>query len=194
MASTARIPPARRAAFRMRSAFSLRHFAWAHAKNAVAINLQGYSNSSTIVNSTFVDNTTGLFTKDVVQVYNSIFWNNETSINAALDVVGVEATLLDVMPVGQVQGNVWVADQDAPSPLNADYTINENADEVMLADGSYIYLIDSGDDAVVRQNVDLAGNTRIVGDSVDLGAYEVQTSSSALIDEAFADYFEEFFE
>ena len=55
-------------------------------------------------------------------------------------------------------------------------------------------MIDSGDNSQVDQNVDLAGNTRIVGAAVDLGAYEVQTSSNALIDEAFADFFDEFFE
>ena len=81
-----------------------------------------------------------------------------------------------------------------PSPLNADYTINENAAIVTLTDESTISVIDSGDNSQVDQNVDLAGNTRIVGAAVDLGAYEVQTSSNALIDEAFADFFDEFFE
>lgn len=41
---------------------------------------------------------------------------------------------------------------------------------------------------------DLAGNARVSGAAVDIGAYELQQDSAAVVDEAFADLFDEIFE
>ena len=147
----------------------------------------------TIVNSTFVNNN-GISVKTSASrtsIYNSIFWGNTTNLSGSNITVG---NTLAHAGSARVSGVLWIAAAGSTSPLNADYTINENAAIVTLTDESTISVIDSGDDSVVEQNVDLAGNTRIVGAAVDLGAYEVQTSSNALIDEAFADFFDEFFE
>ena len=57
-----------------------------------------------------------------------------------------------------------------------------------LVEGSQA--IDMGDDSYVTSDVDFAGNARKVG-TVDLGAYEFQASSDAVLDEAFAEYFDD---
>ena len=53
--------------------------------------------------------------------------------------------------------------------------------------------VDAGDNDSVESTVDLAGATRIVNDVVDLGAYELQTTSEAVLDEAFEELFDENF-
>ena len=147
----------------------------------------------TFINSTFVNNNgTALKTgASMTSIYNSIFWNNTTNLNGNNITVGAS---LAQTSSASVSGDLWIATSNSPSPLNPEYTINPNAATVTLTNGQRISLIDSGVNSKVHQSVDLAGNTRIVGAAVDLGAYEVQASSSALIDEAFADYFDEFFE
>ena len=53
--------------------------------------------------------------------------------------------------------------------------------------------IDSGS-ATYYGSLDLAGNPRVSGSKVDIGAYEYQQDSNALIDEAFEDYFADEFD
>ena len=75
---------------------------------------------------------------------------------------------------------------DSAAPLftdaaNGDYTLAANSQA-----------LDVGDDSVVKDgDLDLAGYARIVGEHVDLGAYELRTSTSSVLDEAFAEIFVE---
>ncbi|MBR0225613.1 MAG: fibronectin type III domain-containing protein [Thermoguttaceae bacterium] len=148
----------------------------------------------TIVNSTIVNNSvTAISNFGTTDIYNSILWGNRKDFLTEGGHVTVGNTLTDVN-FAAYSGSPWVAVSGSTSPLNADYTINESAATVTLTNGSTVSVIDSGDDSKVQQSVDRAGNARIVGAAVDLGAYEVQTSSEALVDEAFADFFDEFFE
>ena len=55
---------------------------------------------------------------------------------------------------------------------SGDYTLAKNSQA-----------INKGNNQYVTESVDLAGKTRIVGGTVDLGAYEYQSASSALFDE-----------
>ena len=58
-----------------------------------------------------------------------------------------------------------------------------------LAQGSAA--VNAGNNAYITLATDLSGNSRIVGSAVDLGAYERQSNSNALLDEAFAELFED---
>ena len=62
-----------------------------------------------------------------------------------------------------------------------DYTLANNSQAIDRGNNAYVQ---TGMDA------DLAGATRVQGAAVDLGAYEKQPSSSALLDDVFADYFD----
>ena len=65
-----------------------------------------------------------------------------------------------------------------------------SATDFTLANGSQA--LDRGNDAYVEYEAELGGGDRIVGARVDLGAYERQeTSSNALLDQAFAEFFDE---
>ena len=67
---------------------------------------------------------------------------------------------------------------DAAQPLftdaaNGDYTLADGSQAINRGNNQYV-------DATTT--VDLAGNARIVGGTVDLGAYEYQTASSAVLE------------
>jgi hypothetical protein len=65
--------------------------------------------------------------------------------------------------------NCWSTDPNFANPANGDFHLSSNSP-----------CINSGNDAYVSVTNDLDGNPRIVGGTVDIGAYEYQTPSSIL--------------
>ena len=110
-------------------------------------------------------------------IYNSIFAQNSGADVSATGTVNYAHTL----------GAGGEYAYDATRPL---FTDAANGD-YSLADGSQA--IDLGDNMYVTSEFDLAGAARIVNDVVDLGAYENQGASDALLDEAFAELLNEGF-
>ncbi|MBR0226573.1 MAG: hypothetical protein IJL92_11005, partial [Thermoguttaceae bacterium] len=153
-------------------------------------------------NSTFVDNAIAIKNgsrSGSVTVNNSIVWNNGVSFvrtyasSTSASVLAVVNTLASSnTAILSSQTNLWLASLEAQSPLDENAAINEETASVLLEDGSYLSVIDAGDASLILTDYDLAGAPRVDGDSVDLGAFEHTDDADALLDEAFADFFDEF--
>lgn len=116
--------------------------------------------ASLLVNCTVANNTAGAAgggTSDC-DLYNSIVWTNDAPADP--DVAGGTAayTCTSAPPPGE--GNLS-ADPAFLDPLAGDYR---------LADDSAV--VDAGDASVAGDTPDLDGGSRLLGTSVDLGAYE----------------------
>ena len=83
----------------------------------------------------------------------------------------------------------WSSGSSANLTYNASQPLFVGADDYSLAQGSQA--LNAGNNAYITLATDLSGNSRIVGSAVDLGAYERQSNSNALLDEAFAELFED---
>ncbi len=139
-----------------------------------------------IINSTFSDNnldssravidkinTSG--GSVVVDIYNSIFWNNGDNFS------GTFSDAVESNTNGSVSNsisnnnfassssttNVSNANPLFTDPVNGDYTLQSGSPA-----------IDAGDNQYTTLTTDLAGNTRIVNTTVDMGPYEFGTSST----------------
>ncbi len=154
---------------------------------------------TTLVNCTITSNSASLFGGGIeidvgdyahFEAYNSIIADNSAT-NSNADVfwftdgfdLGVHAfnTLSSFTDWTSGLDNL-VYDESQPLFANAaagDYTLAANSQA-----------INKGNNQCVSTSVDLAGKTRIVGGTVDLGAYEYQSASSALFDEG-AELFDE---
>ena len=129
-----------------------------------------------------------------VRVYNTLFYNNENlSLGAKFDFVaygtgyGSNYASMDCF---YYNGSYEVETPGSfrRTNLRSEPTFGEG---YTLVQGSSA--IDAGG-ALSAGSLDLAGNPRVSGSKVDLGAYEYQQNSSALIDEAFEDYFADDFD
>ena len=139
----------------------------------------------TLVNTTIAKNTTTKGDSGALKslygigaIYNSIFAQNSGADVSTTGTVSYAHTL--------GAGGEYAYDSTRAlftDAVNGDYS---------LADGSQA--IDLGDNAYVTSEFDLAGAARIVNDVVDLGAYENQGASDALLDEAFAELLNEGFD
>ena len=137
-------------------------------------------NSSTVVNSTFSDNTgrsSGAIAfsgdeNDTPSVINSIIYDNrsfasdnqivagETSLNVS------NSLIQDAINAG---GNLNV-NPEFVAPDSFDYRLSEGSPAIDAGNNQATVL--AGEDADIELGEDLAGNARIVGTRVDLGAYE----------------------
>ena len=137
-------------------------------------------NSSTVVNSTFSDNTgrsSGAIAfsgdeNDTPSVINSIIYDNrsfasDNQIVAGETRLNVSNSLIqDAINAG---GNLNV-DPEFVAPDSFDYRLSEGSPAIDAGNNQATVL--AGEDADIELGEDLAGNARIVGTRVDLGAYE----------------------
>ena len=129
----------------------------------------------------FVGNGTSLTLKNTIVALNRV---KEESIDAAVETT---ASLKAYNTLSSFSNwtngaNNFVYNASKPLFTNAasgDYTLAANSQ-----------VLNKGNNQYVTTSADLAGNTRIVGGTVDLGAYERQTTSSAVLD-LDAEFFDE---
>lgn len=129
-----------------------------------------------------------------IDIVNNIFWNNTVTTGATDVYVGSGQDPDAIPPALSVQSNLLdtTAAGVAVSALDNIATLNYGVVDpqfVSAAEGDYALsgsspLIDAGISAVDGlPDVDLAGNVRIFGDAIDLGAYEYQGTVASSRDE-----------
>jgi len=156
-----------------------------------------YSRTGTLTNNTFTGNTAtvsggGIWAKYRYpgNLYNNIIWNNTASDGADLY---IDNTGDD--PFFSVRVNIFNNDFDQSAsgvyitqPFTIDPSNLNNANPLFQGNGDF-YLtssspcINTGDnDAPDLPDTDIEGNPRIVGETVDMGAYEFQPVSYTYVD------------
>ena len=133
-----------------------------------------------IINSTLYGNTnsgaTGAISFDgPLTIDNSIIWNNDGPV--AVDVV--TATVSNSIVSGGFAGvNNLDTDPLLVSPGTGDYSLSSNSPA-----------IDAGDNAAAAgYALDLAGNARVSGASVDMGAFEFQSTAQPCVGDIADDF------
>jgi len=131
--------------------------------------------NGTIINCTFVNNSAlyrgGAFYGNGM-IVNSIFYQNQNQVEVgeeANDIASGENLVIDYTLVNDIYGAVDLGTHfimGEPRFVDAD-----NGDFHLRSDSP---AIDVGDDSVIELESDLDGNLRIVGGTIDLGAYEYQ--------------------
>ena len=170
----------------------------------VAISFNNFADAQIINNTIICNDVTGtsgiVYKNSNVTIANTLVWNYKTDVSGS-NTTGYTTTVVNsiaqdgVTITGNVNGAFALAAVGTACPLDADGSILDSA--VRTTDGSNFQILDGGDDSYVDFEHDVYGNTRVVGDHVDVGAVELQTSSdsnksNSLLDEVFAEYFDEF--
>ena len=139
-----------------------------------------YASAGTVENCTFVGNKAygaggGAYVEPAVVFRNNVAWGNTASTGNGNDVfcssyANVSHSCASDLSAG-VNGNVASAPVFADA-ANGDYSLSPDSPVG----------IDAGEDQPwMAGATDLAGNPRLHGDAVDMGAYECQTASDALV-------------
>ena len=142
-----------------------------------------------LTNVTLAENSAlGIYTTGTLTLRNSIVWNNSASnLQADGGTVNVSNVITQqgrTSGASAVSGSFWESDLD-----EAPYQYNTFQLKTYWRTEENISPINSGNNSYVSITTDLAGANRVVGGTIDLGAYENQSVSNALIDEAFAEFF-----
>ena len=139
-------------------------------------------NSSTVVNSTFSDNTgrdgsaiafsgdeddTPILTNSII--YDNRTFASENQIVAGETGLSVSNSLVEGGFEGE--GNLDVNPQFV-APDSFDYRLSQGSPAINAGNNQATVLSEEDADTAVELSEDLAGNTRIAGNTVDLGAYE----------------------
>jgi len=160
--------------------------------------LELYFGNATLYNCTIVDNTASndlyegdyfgggvyVFATSVLNAYNTIIANNSTA-GSGVDVY------IDPEPYYNPVANAYNTLSSYADWTSGAKNLSYNSSKPLFtnaASGDYTLAknsqaISKGNNQYVTESVDLAGKARIVGGTVDLGAYEYQSASSALFDE-----------
>lgn len=126
------------------------------------------SQSADITNATFVNNTTGTAVSGTDNVYNSVAWNNDSqNLNTDNKNVVIDNSIKN----GDVLNGPNFVD-----PNNGDYRIRPS-----------LKLLDQGSNEKYQQHAninsekDLGNTARLIGDKIDIGAYECDTKLRQII-------------
>jgi hypothetical protein len=146
----------------------------------------GIGNDITLTNCTIADNREGAvkFADGTLTINNSLLWNNtdhsiimaSTTSSSALNITnsaidpnanGVNGMAIITPPttVVNANGSNIINDLSATTPF-----VNATGFDYQLqAPNPYI---DAGDNSLITSNTDITGGARVIGDAVNLGAYE----------------------
>ena len=138
-----------------------------------------YASAGTVENCTFFGNKAygdggGAYVLPAVVFRNNVAWGNTASTGNGNDVfcsdhANISHSCASDLTAG-VNGNLAVAPGFVDA-ANGDFSLDPDS-----------LCIDAGDDQPwMADATDLAGNPRLHGDAVDMGAYECQTTSDALV-------------
>ncbi len=149
-----------------------------HSNESHSAAVRNYNATSTFINCTIVNNdaselTGGMMnTNATVTIYNSILWGNTSSSGASDQITGSYEADVRFSAVPGFSGNFNISTDPG---LNSDFYPTNSA---CINGGTYSYLpydeTNSDGDASTEERfpIDLAGNARINGNDVDMGALE----------------------
>ncbi|MDO6597745.1 choice-of-anchor Q domain-containing protein [Oceanihabitans sp. 2_MG-2023] len=128
--------------------------------------------NSTLTNNTITNGSTVITctnTATVVNVYNSIFWNNVGANNSNVNALQTNA-------VGESKNNIsnngFIGNSNTANNLTADpFFINPSNNNYSILGSSPA--VNNGDNIYVTNTTDLSGAQRIINTTVDIGAYEI---------------------
>ncbi len=141
-----------------------------------------YTSSSTIVNSTIVRNSSGVFGS--ASLTNCIIWGNERN-GTPDNLNGCSCTYSAVEGGYSGEGNILLADHEPFLPLFVNPSLTAGAEDSTLNVDWHLLqgsvCVNRGNNAAVTDSLDLDGNARIQRDTVDLGCYESDYLSSPIL-------------
>ena len=130
-----------------------------------------YNSEATIINSTFTNNQSrygaAIRTQgsDILSVTNSIIWGNDSFVDGnPINNFGTANTTINnsLVEGGYNGGNIFTNDPQFVNPDAGDFRLNTGSPTINKGDNN----------AIAGYSQDLAGNSRILNNTVDLGAYE----------------------
>ena len=152
-----------------------------------------------IVNCTFGDNSTtpsggvilGGLQGNTINIYNSIFYGDypKEIYLSNFDPVNPLILNIDNSLVEGGEDNIFIDPEEEEVIVNWNEMSNLEADPLWLGSGDYPYMLSEGSPCIDAGTLDLpagielpefdlAGNPRIFGDTIDMGAYEYQDSTT----------------
>ena len=138
---------------------------------------------TTVVNATFVQNTTDL-TGTPKGIYNSVAWKNGTQ-NLTTDTEKKNVAIPDTVDNDNVLEGPNFVDPDNADMMSRDYRIRPNL--LLLNKGNkkhytdYALGLTAADAAIPADEKDLANNARLTGDEIDVGAYEYEATLKPIV-------------
>lgn len=138
---------------------------------------------TTVVNATFVQNTTDL-TGTPKGIYNSVAWKNGTQ-KLTTDTEKKNVAILGTVDNDNVLKGPNFVDPDNADVMNRDYRIRPNL--LLLNKGNkkhytnYALGLTAADAAIPADEKDLANNARLTGDEIDVGAYEYEATLKPIV-------------
>lgn len=138
---------------------------------------------TTVVNATFVQNTTDL-TGTPKGIYNSVAWKNGTQ-NLTTDTEKKNVAIPGAVDNDNVLEGPNFVDPDNADVMNRDYRIRPNL--LLLNKGNkkhytdYALGLTAADAAIPADEKDLANNARLTGDEIDVGAYEYEATLKPIV-------------
>ena len=139
--------------------------------------------NTTVVNATFVQNTTDL-TGTPKGIYNSVAWKNGTP-HLTTDTEKKNVAIPDTVDNDNVLEGPNFVDPDNADVMSRDYRIRPNL--LLLNKGNkkhytdYALGLTAADAAIPAEEKDLANNARLTGDEIDVGAYEYEATLKPIV-------------
>lgn len=138
---------------------------------------------TTVVNATFVQNTTDL-TGTPKGIYNSVAWKNGKQ-NLTTDTEKKNVAIPGTVDNDNVLEGPNFVDPDNADVMSRDYRIRPNL--LLLNKGNkkhytdYALGLTVADAAIPADEKDLANNARLTGDEIDVGAYEYEATLKPIV-------------
>ena len=139
--------------------------------------------NTTVVNATFVQNTTDL-TGTPKGIYNSVAWKNGKQ-NLTTDTEKKNVAIPGTVDNDNVLEGPNFVDPDNADMMSRDYRIRPNL--LLLNKGNkkhytnYALGLTAADAAIPADEKDLANNARLTGDEIDVGAYEYEATLKPIV-------------
>lgn len=158
---------------------------WSNSRNMSLVNTTFHGNTANQGHAIALDfnsNSSAPEANRTVNLYNCIVWNNDefegnNNLSDNYGIYNVQNSVIQYPGSGyNINGNYINTNPMFNNPGLNDFGLNENSPAVNSGDNSFFTGLD-------ENTLDLAGNHRLSGSSIDMGAYEFQESMDDCPDE-----------